>query len=64
MGTGLCKFVVLPFPLASGGACLMELVNATDAAATGKWLLPKLEGELLADNLRAANLSRVRVHSS
>lgn len=41
-------------------ACLMELVNATAAAATGKWLLPNLEGELLADNPRAANLSRVQ----
>lgn len=54
------KFVVLPSPLDSEGTYLTEhVVNTTAGTATGKLLLPNLEGELLADNPGAADLSLV-----
>lgn len=50
--------VVLPSLLYSKGTCFTEhLVHNTAGTAAGKVLLLKLEGELLADNPRAGNLS-------
>lgn len=50
--------MVLLSLLYSKGACFAEhLVHNAAGTAAGKVLLPNLEGELLADNPRAGNLS-------
>lgn len=52
------SLVVLPSSLYSEGTCFTEhVVNDTAGIATGKVLLPNLEGELLAGNPQAGNLS-------
>lgn len=52
------SLVVPPSPLYSEGTCFTEHVaNNTAGTAARKVQLPNLEGELLADNTRAGNLS-------
>lgn len=53
--------MVLPSPLCSEDTCFPEhVLNDTAGTTGGKVLLPSLEGELLADNPRAGNLSLMR----